>query len=74
MAGSKSDLDDADDLLDGDELDDKDTIDVDIDLDGDKSWYITVEFDKEDDLEEKSLSFKYDDLKSCYDYDQEQQC
>ena len=61
MAGSKSDLDDADDLLDGDELDDKDTIDVDIDLDGDKSWYITVEFDKEDDLEEKSLNFEYTD-------------
>ena len=61
MAGSKSDLDDADDLLDGDELDDKDTIDVDIDLDGDKSWYITVEFDEEDDLEEKSLNFEYTD-------------
>lgn len=61
MAGSKSDLDDADDLLDGDELDDKDTVDVDIDLDGDKSWYITVEFDKEDDLEEKSLNFEYTD-------------
>ena len=63
MAGSKSDLDDADDLLD-EELDDKDNINVDIDLDGEKNWYITVEFNKKDDLEEKSLSFKYDDLKS----------
>ena len=60
MAGSRSGLDDADDLLD-DELEDDDTVDVDIDLDGDKSWYITVEFDREDDLEEKSLEFEYTD-------------
>lgn len=61
MAGTRSDLDDADDLLDGDELDDDDTVDVDIDLESDTSWYITVEFDKKSDLEEKSLTFEYKD-------------
>lgn len=63
MAGSKSDLDDADDLLDED-LDDDDYVKVDMDLDGEEDWYITVVFKKKSDLEEKSLSFKYDDLKS----------
>ena len=63
MAGSKSDLDDADDLLDED-LDDDDYVKVDMDLDGEEDWYITVIFKKKSDLEEKSLSFKYDDLKS----------
>lgn len=61
MAGTRSDLDDADDLLDGDELDDDDTVDVDIDLDSDTSWYITVEFDEKSDLEEKSLTFENKD-------------
>ena len=63
MATSKKDLDDADDLLDED-LDDDDYVKVDMDLDGEEDWYITVVFKKKSDLEEKSLSFKYDDLKS----------
>lgn len=63
MATSKKDLDDADDLLDED-LDDDDYVKVDMDLDGEEDWYITVIFKKKSDLEEKSLSFKYDDLKS----------
>lgn len=58
MAPSKSELDDADDILD-DVLDDEDEIEIDFDLDSDTSWYITVEFDDEhSDLEEKSLTFE----------------
>lgn len=60
MAGSKSELDDADDLLDS-TLKDGKSVEIDMDLESDTSWYITVEFDEYSDIEEYSLSFKYKD-------------
>ena len=60
MAGSKSELDDADDLLDS-TLKDGKSVEIDMDLESDTSWYITVEFDEYSDIEEYSLSFDYKD-------------
>lgn len=60
MAGSKSELDDADDLLDS-TLKDGKSVEVDMDLESDTSWYITVEFEEYSDIEEYSLSFDYKD-------------
>lgn len=60
MAGSKSELDDADDLLDS-TLKDGKSVEIDMDLESDTSWYITVEFEEYSDIEEYSLSFKYKD-------------
>lgn len=60
LATSRSKLDDADNLLD-DDLEDDDTVDIDFDLDETKDWYITVIFDSNDDLKEKSLTFSYKD-------------
>lgn len=60
MAGSKSELDDADDLLDS-TLKDGKSVEIDMDLESDTSWYITVEFDEYSDIEEHSLSFDYKD-------------
>lgn len=60
MAGTKSKVEDADNLLD-DDLDDDDTVDIDVDLDSDKTWFITVEFDEYKDLKEQSLTFDYAD-------------
>lgn len=58
MAGTKSDVEDADNLLDDDLKADK-SVTVDMDLEEDTSWYITVEFSSGSDLTEKSLSFEY---------------
>lgn len=63
MAGSSSDLDDADNLLDS-TLDENDDVDVDIDLDDDTSWYITVVFESQKDLESKRIDFDSADLAS----------
>lgn len=60
MAGSKSELDDADDLLDS-TLKDGKSVEIDMDLESDTSWYITVEFEEYSDIEEYSLSFDYKD-------------
>lgn len=60
MAGSKSELDDADDLLDS-TLKDGKSVEIDMDLESDTNWYITVEFDEYSDIEEYSLSFDYKD-------------
>ena len=60
MAGSKSELDDADDLLDS-TLKDGKSVEIDMDLESDTSWYITVEFESYSDIEEYSLSFDYKD-------------
>lgn len=62
MAKKKSDVEDADDILD-DVLEEDDSVEVDFDLEGGKSWYITVEFDdsKKSSIKEKSLSFEYKD-------------
>lgn len=60
MAGSKSELDDADDLLDSTLRDGK-SVEIDMDLESDTSWYITVEFEEYSDIEEYSLSFDYKD-------------
>ena len=60
MAGTKSDVADADNLLDDDLKADK-SVTVDMDLEKDTSWYITVEFSSGSDLTEKSLSFEYED-------------
>ena len=60
MAGSKSELDDADDLLDS-TLKDGKSVEIDMDLESDTSWYITVEVDEYSDIEEYSLSFDYKD-------------
>ena len=59
MAGTKSDVEDADNLLDDDLKADK-SVTVDMDLEEDTSWYITVEFSSGSDLTEKSLSFEYE--------------
>ena len=59
MAGTKSDVADADNLLDDDLKADK-SVTVDMDLEKDTSWYITVEFSSGSDLTEKSLSFEYE--------------
>ena len=63
MAGSSSDLDDADNLLDS-TLDENDDVDVDIDLDDDTSWYITVVFESQKDLESKRIDFDSANLAS----------
>lgn len=60
MAGSKSELDDARDLLDS-TLKDGKSVEIDMDLESDTSWYITVEFESYSDIEEYSLSFDYKD-------------
>ena len=60
MAGSKSELDDADDLLDS-TLKDGKSVEIDMDLESDTGWYITVEFDEYSDIEEYSLNFDYKD-------------
>lgn len=60
MAGSKSELDDADDLLDSTLRDGK-SVEIDMDLESDTSWYITVEFEEYSNIKEYSLSFKYKD-------------
>lgn len=60
MAGSKSELDDTDDLLDS-TLKDGKSVEIDMDLESDTSWYITVEFEEYSDIEEYSLSFDYKD-------------
>lgn len=60
MAGSKSELKDADDLLDS-TLKDGKSVEIDMDLESDTSWYITVEFESYSDIEEYSLSFDYKD-------------
>lgn len=61
MAGSKSELDDADDLLGNNTLKDGKSVEIDMDLESDTSWYITVEFESYSDIEEYSLSFDYKD-------------
>ena len=63
MAGSSGDLEDADNLLDS-TLDENDDVDVDIDLDDDTSWYITVVFESQKDLESKRIDFDSADLTS----------
>lgn len=60
MAGSKSELDDAHDLLDS-TLKDGKSVEIDMDLESDTSWYITVEFEEYSNIKEYSLSFKYKD-------------
>lgn len=62
MAKKKSDVEDADDILD-DVLEEDDSVEVDFDLESSKDWYITVEFDdsKKSSIKEKSLSFEYKD-------------
>lgn len=63
MAGSSSGLKDADDLLDSTLYEDDD-VDVDIDLDDDTSWYITVIFKSQKDLEAKRIDFDSANLAS----------
>lgn len=60
MAGSKSELDDARDLLDS-TLKDGKSVEIDMDLESDTSWYITVEFEEYSNIKEYSLSFDYKD-------------
>lgn len=60
MAGSKSALEDASDLLDS-TLKDGKSVEIDMDLESDTSWYITVEFASYSDIKEYSLSFDYKD-------------
>lgn len=60
MATSKSDLEDADNLLDEDLKSGK-SVTIDFDLESTKKWYISAVFSSSSDLEEKSLSFSYSD-------------
>lgn len=60
MATSKSDLEDADNLLE-DDLKSGKSVTIDFDLESTKKWYISAVFDSGSDLEEKTLTFSYSD-------------